>query len=326
MDDEDEVSRLKAIIAKRLNKARGQSKNGGSNISAPAQGSRGGPIQPVVLMTTGRGGMMMPAQGQGVERDRQALSGKIRRTRETADTHDPNGKRMRYFGDDDDRSNLAEMVERERLGLDKNPEEIFGQLSSRFMGTADDDYTMDDMFVDRAGRKAAKGKLENRDRQRSLNEHKRTSKALESDPYSYENFSKKNKHLLLSLGDKIYMAMPPRGALGRDHVILVPVQHTVSCTAMDEDVWDELVQFQQCLVKMWGDQQKEVVFMESVKYLKKARHTVIHCIALDATTSSDGEGSPGLRESPAELAPLFFKASLWPISLRSFLSSFLKDN
>ena len=44
-----------------------------------------------------------------------------------------------------------------RQGLDDDPDYLFNKFSSKFMDkTNDDDYTMDDMFVDRMGRKQAK--------------------------------------------------------------------------------------------------------------------------------------------------------------------------
>ena len=252
-----------------------------------------------ILMVQGRNGMMMPAQGSGVERDRQAYSGKIRRVKEKADnTHGAGGQRVRYFDNDDAKSDIQAMVQREKMGTEDNPEQLFHQLSSKFMGAVDDEeYTMDDMMVDRAGRKVAHGKQENRDRQAAVNAHQRLNKSMETDPFSYANFSKEHKHLLLSLGDKVFMAMPPKGSLSDDHVMLIPVDHAVSLTTLDEDVWDELQQFKQCLVKMWKAQNKDVIFMETVMSIKRNRQTALHCVAL---APEDG----------GDIAPMVFKKAI----------------
>ena len=313
MGDDDEVDALKQRIAKaKAAQAAGGGRSGAGKSSKSSKGSRGrddrggsgeraddddaagaagGPAEEV-LMAQGRNGMMMPARGAAVERDRQALSGKVRRVREKADTHGQDGKRNHYFADDDARGDIQSMVEREKMGTDDDPNKIFHQLSSKFMGATDnDDYTMDDMFVDRAGRKAAHGKLENRDRQKAETAHKRMSQTMESDPLSYANFSSKNKHLLLSIGDKVFMALPPRGAMCDDHVLLVPTSHAVSLTALDEDVWDEMQQFKQCLVQMWKAQNKDVVFMETVMNVKKGRQTALHCIAIKKRSKKQKKGS-----------------------------------
>lgn len=323
MGDDDDVAALKQRIEKAKAKQAGSGggKGKGKSKSRESRRQRGGRDSPgrvadgadadagagtglskepieEVLMAQGRNGMIMPARGAAVERDRQALSGKVRRVREKADTHDGGGNRARYFADDDDRGDIAAMVQREKMGADDDPEQIFHQLSSKFMGATDaEDYTMDDMFVDRAGRKAAHGKLENRGRQKAENAHKRMSQTMDNDPLSYANFSKNNKHLLLSLGDKVFMALPPRGAMCDDHVLLIPVNHAVSLTALDEDVWDELQQFKQCLVKMWKAQDKDVVFMETVMNVKKGRQTALHCIALGP-------------EEGGDIAPMVFKKAI----------------
>ena len=75
--------------------------------------------------------------------------------------------------------------------------------------------------------------------------------------------NRKDKHLIVSIGHKVYMALPDRGGLTPDHVLIIPVNHAQSCTAVDEDVWDEIQTFQQYLVQMWAEQDKDVVFFET---------------------------------------------------------------
>ena len=140
---------------------------------------------------------------------------------------------------------------------------------------------MDDMYVDRIGRKQATGKQEARDRSRVVADQQRRNAAMDKDEFLFENFFKNHKHLVASLGRKIYMALPPRGALVEGHVLLVPVRHVTACTALDEDEWSELQRFQQCLVAMWKSEGKDVVFMETVMELRRHRHTVVHCIPLE---------------------------------------------
>lgn len=48
-------------------------------------------------MRTNRHGTAVPVRGRVVERDRHALSGKIRRVKEKAVTHNADGERVRYF-------------------------------------------------------------------------------------------------------------------------------------------------------------------------------------------------------------------------------------
>ena len=60
------------------------------------------------------------------------------------------------------------MVERERLGLEEDADGMFKRLSGKHMAVASDDYDLDDMFVDRAGKGVAKGMSEQRERAKAV--------------------------------------------------------------------------------------------------------------------------------------------------------------
>lgn len=307
MGDDDQVDELRAKLerarSKKANPSRGGKGAPGDRLGARGQqdgdGASREPETQLLLRQT-RTGVVMPARGVAVERDRQAFSNKIRRSKEKVDTHDGkdgvSGNRLRYFADDDANSDLQKMVERERLGLDDDPNQVFMKHSSKFMAkTDDDDYTMDDMFVDRIGKKQAKGKQENRDRDRAVAGHVRMQKQLDGCRFCFENVTV-DKHLIISIGEKVYMSLPAKGSLADGHVRLLPVRHVCACTEMDEDVWEEIQVFQENLVKMWAAQGKDAVFMETVYSVKKQQHTMIDCIPLE---QSDGE-----------LAPMFFKKAI----------------
>lgn len=247
-----------------------------------------------VLMTTGRDGMAVPVHGLHVKEDRHDSHSRQLRKKFKADTH-VGGERQRYFADED-KLTLQDLVAQERRGGGGDPDALYARLASKVMArTDDDDYTMDDMFTDRAGRSQPQGRFEERDRQQAVRGHQCREAALSNCWFCLEN-PKIEKHLIVSLGVKVYLAVPGKGSLTAGHSLLIPVRHTLSTVAMDEDVWDEMRMFQQCLVQMWQAQDKDVIFLETVMNLNKQYHTVVHAIPLD-------------RDSGA-MAPMYFKVSL----------------
>ena len=108
----------------------------------------------------------MPASGVHVELERQALSGKVRRVKGKADTHDKDGVRVRYFADDD-KTELKDMIAQEKKGY--RNEDLYKNLTSASMDKTDnEDFNMDDMLEARAGREKGKGKQEQINRSRDI--------------------------------------------------------------------------------------------------------------------------------------------------------------
>lgn len=305
MGDDDEVDELKKKLEKaRKRKAAGKTSSNSSQHNPqqqqhqqkqhqhqqkPSQSHEEDKAEEHnVLMRLNKDGTVAPARGVVVERDRQAISGKVRRIKGKADTH-VDGERTRYFDDDDKNSDLAKMIEREKSGLDDNPDMIYNKFSSNFMDkTNDDDYTLDDMFVDRIAKKQSKGKHESRERDAAVHNHQQMAKALDHCKKCFENRTM-DKHLIVSLGEKVYMAIPERGSLAPGHCVLLPVRHSIACTSLDEDVFEEMKVFKENLVKMWKAEEKDVIFFESVLNLRKQYHTVVHCVPL---TRDEGEFAP----------------------------------
>lgn len=49
------------------------------------------------------------------------------------------------------------------------------------------------------------------------------------------------KHLMVSCGSRVYLALPSRKSLVKGHCIITTLQHTSCVTSLDEDVWEEIM-------------------------------------------------------------------------------------
>jgi hypothetical protein len=117
------------------------------------------------------------------------------------------------------------------------------------------------------------------------------------------------RHRLLALGDHVSLVMAPHqnAVTAGHHFYLVPLKHTESLTAAEDDVWEEIQRFQSSLRALYQHQNgggKNVLFCE----------TVLN------NTGTGGGGLSGFWQTKMEAvvvpnsvwqdAPLFFKSAL----------------
>lgn len=58
-------------------------------------------------------------------------------------------------------------------------------------------------------------------------------------------------------------------------------QHVPSTRSVDDYVWEEIRNFKKCLIMMFGEQEKDVMFLETVMGLgQQRRHCMVECVPL----------------------------------------------
>ncbi|KAK2182669.1 hypothetical protein NP493_341g01024 [Ridgeia piscesae] len=200
----------------------------------------------VVLTRTDRSGMVRPLPAR--EYPDESHSGKRRKKPKVA-THAKGGERERYF-DDDDSYSLKALVEREKLGTAEDQNTMFARLAGRSVEATNDDYQVDDVFVSRAARHQSQSHVETRERQLAIIEHKQMAASLEKCSYCFE---KVPKHLIISIGKKVYLCLPNYRSMTEGHCLIVPMMHATQATALDEDVWEEIQVFRKALTRMYTE-------------------------------------------------------------------------
>ncbi|ELU01710.1 hypothetical protein CAPTEDRAFT_116793, partial [Capitella teleta] len=156
----------------------------------------------------------------------------------------------------------------------------------------DDEYNVDDALIQKASKKQSESRMEDRDRHMAIMEHKTMSKALSKCQHCFENIP---KHLIIAIGMKVYLCLPPHRSLTDGHCLIVPMQHVAQATVLDEDVWQEIQIFRKGLTAMFGSDDEDCVFMETCMRLNKFPHMVIECIPLPRELG--------------DMAPIYFKAN-----------------
>ncbi|KAG6441094.1 hypothetical protein O3G_MSEX001629 [Manduca sexta] len=222
----------------------------------------------VMLMTTNSVGNSRPLTK--VEKgDPRSKGGKRK-----AETH-VSGERAKYFGNDD-KYNLAQMFQEEKYGSNYNNEAELAKITSKHKNPNDD---LEDIFVDEISKNRNDAKDSEIERQRAINQHKKIEKSLDGCEYCIDS---KNmlKHLMVSCGDKVYLAVPARQSLTKNQCIISTIHHSMCVTALDEDVWEEILIYRKALTQFFNSNNMDVVFYETASKLNRYPHIVINCVPM----------------------------------------------
>jgi len=227
-----------------------------------------------------------------IKRDTPGMSGRVRKTK--VETHE-GGQRVRYFGDDD-KYDLKQMFEREKMDTAEDQNGLFSRLAGKAEHEkATDEWDMDDMLVDKAAGKQNSQQENEKRVNKALSEQISHDKTLEDCKWCIGS-RRSNKHLMISMGKSVYLAVPGHTSLVEGHCLIVPMGHCSAGTALDEDVWQEVQEFRKALTRMFNAQGEDCVFFETAMGLKKKPHMVIECAPME-------------REM-GDLAPMYFQKAI----------------
>ncbi|XP_074996161.1 CWF19-like protein 2 isoform X2 [Calonectris borealis] len=287
MGDMELASKLQAELenARKLRETQGQipAKSGREASSRQED-------EQVVLVRTDQSGRAWPVTAPTEPQEPKGG----RRKRQMVSTH-INKERVRYFQDDDS-MNLNDLVKNEKMRTAEDQNSLFMRMASKLMEKTDRDYyTLDDMFVSKAAKRARSGEEEEIQRRKAIHEHQQLAARMEKCPYCFDS-SELSKHLIIAIGSKVYLSLPSNQSLTEGHCLIAPLQHHTAATLLDEDIWEEIQMFRNVLVKMFEAKDLDCVFLETNMSMKKRYHMVYECIPLP--------------KEVGEVAPIYFKKAI----------------
>ncbi|XP_050511851.1 CWF19-like protein 2 homolog isoform X2 [Diabrotica virgifera virgifera] len=211
------------------------------------------------------------------------------RKKKKTETHRDN-QRVRYFADDDKYS-LKEMFENEKYQAGADQDKEFIKAYSKIKKNDD----LDDIFSDNIREKQSDSKTDEKNRSKAIQDHKKVSKSLDNCDRCIQSECML-KHLMISMGDTLYLALPSFEPLTEGHCLIVPIRHTPCATQLDENEWSDILDVRKALVRLFKEQDEDVIFFESAKGLHRFPHMVIECIPVP--------------KEEGDLAPIYFKKAI----------------
>ncbi|KAF5360647.1 hypothetical protein D9756_004848 [Leucocoprinus leucothites] len=218
--------------------------------------------------------------GHGKE-DNAPVPGNRRKKEEKFETHDrKTGDIIRYNADDDNMT-LGEMLRQERFGAGMSDQkDLDAQFAKAIMG--DGKFENDLEYMDDNAAKLGRQKMRSdaMKRQFAIHDYKRTQQVLATCPFCYGEDDSLPKAPIVAMGTRAYLSCTNHEELVKGHCLIVPIQHHLSMLEGDDDTWDEVKNFMKCLMRMFAEDDKGVVFYETVISLKWQKHTFIECVPL----------------------------------------------
>jgi hypothetical protein len=101
---------------------------------------------------------------------------------------------------------------------------------------------------------------------------------------------------VVSLGTMVYLTLPTEPELSEGGACIVPIQHRTNLLECDEDEWEEIRNFMKCLIRLYHDQGREVIFYENAASPRRRKHAAMEVIPLPY--------------SLGETAPAFFREAM----------------
>lgn len=181
---------------------------------------------------------------------------------------------------------IRDLVQQEKRSTSLD---LYGQLARKI--SKDFHYEDDDEYQDeRAAHLAAhRPRSEYQKRMIATNDYRRTKRALDSCIFC-SGVESTPAAPIVSMGHHVYLSLPSYSELVPGHCLIVPGEHLLTTLDADDAMWLEIRNFMKCLMQMFAEHDKGVVFMETVLNLANCYHTVIECIPLPW---GDAEDAPG---------------------------------
>ncbi|KAI8920186.1 CwfJ C-terminus 1-domain-containing protein-like protein [Powellomyces hirtus] len=192
-----------------------------------------------------------------------------------ANTHDDQGNRLRYSAEDD-KLGLNELILQEKsAGVHDFDSHTADQIARD--ATYVDTHDYKDENTDRLSK--VRTQSEDQKRKIAIGDYKKHEAAVSKCSFCYHE-GNKPRVPIIALGTKSYLALPEVIDMVPGHSLIVPIDHVLTTLECDDQTWDEIRNFQKCLLRMFGEMKQGVLFIEQVINFRWHKHTVIECIPI----------------------------------------------
>ncbi|NXQ36540.1 C19L2 protein, partial [Alaudala cheleensis] len=152
-------------------------------------------------------------------------------------------------------------------------------------------YTLNDMFVSKAAKRARTGEEEEVQRRKAIREHQQLAACMEKCPYCFDS-SELSKHLIIAIGTKLFIYIKIRYLKPLGGISLLMMLFVLLSVVKRE----KISMFRNALVKMFEAKDLDCVFLETNMSMKKRYHMVYECIPLP--------------KEVGDMAPIYFKKAI----------------
>ncbi|GAA6060871.1 hypothetical protein JCM10212_006251 [Sporobolomyces blumeae] len=283
--DDDSASALEAEYQRELKRSQEAGPLVANHEAMAGQGGAAGSGTEVQVLPTldGRGRMYDTGVGTGVadqwEKERLA-KGKRGKKEQVFQSHDPKTGDVIRTAADDDQLSLADLVRQERFaGGSSSQKDMDYDVANRI--ATDARFTNDLDYQDENAERLARRKMksESMKRQFAINDYARTKKALDSCTLCPSDDGSAPRAPVVALGTRTYLGLMETEELVPGHCRIVPLSHCLSCLEIDEEEgWDEIKNFMKTLMQMFAEEDKGVVFFETITSHKYQKHSYIEAI------------------------------------------------
>ncbi|OMP88450.1 Pre-mRNA-splicing factor cwf19, partial [Diplodia seriata] len=85
---------------------------------------------------------------------------------------------------------------------------------------------------------------------------------------------------IVSLGTRVYLTLPTEPEVSEGGACIIPIQHRINLLECDDDEWEEIRNFMKCLIRMYHDQGRDVVFYENAASPHRKRHASLNAVPI----------------------------------------------
>ncbi|KAG9243207.1 CwfJ C-terminus 1-domain-containing protein-like protein [Calycina marina] len=115
----------------------------------------------------------------------------------------------------------------------------------------------------------------------AVSEYQKMNKILNSCQLcTHENRNQPPVAPMISLATRVYLTLPTEPELSDGGAVIVPIQHRTNLLECDDDEWEEIRNFMKCLVRMYHDQGRDVVFYENAATPQRKMHAAMQVVPL----------------------------------------------